>query len=109
MATENRHVMVEILAFEGVGDDGLVLHTHQVVESGLPEGEDRSFELPGRGVGRWKRIVPGNVVLEDGGASRVQRLAHFRQFTEAFDVRGDRLGSDAESGDERTGLRSSEA
>ena len=48
---EDRHVAVQVLALEGVGDHGLVLHADQVVEPGCAQRQDRAFELPGRGVG----------------------------------------------------------
>jgi len=48
---EERHVVIEILALEGVGHHGLVLHAGDVgVPRGL-QGLDGSLHLPGRGVG----------------------------------------------------------
>jgi hypothetical protein len=39
---------------------------------GGTERENAAFELPRRGVGAGEGIVPGDVVLEDGGDTRIQ-------------------------------------
>ena len=63
----DRHVAVQVLALEGVGDHGLVLHADQVGETGILQRQYRALELPGSGVGAGHGIMPGDVVLEDGG------------------------------------------
>src|ERR1700687_1633085 len=54
VAVEDGQVPVQILALEGVRDDGLVLDTDQVVQTVGAQGADRPFELPGGGVGGWE-------------------------------------------------------
>ncbi len=86
------HVAVQVLALEGVGDDGLVLHADQVVEPGLPQGQDRALELPGGGVGARHRVVPGDIVLEDRRGLMVQRRRTAGQLEQPRVIRERRLG-----------------
>ena len=55
---EDGDVVIEVLAFEGVGDDGLVLHANQILIAALLQSLDGAFQLPGRGVRARKRVVP---------------------------------------------------
>src|SRR5207342_1957375 len=80
---EDRHVAVQVFALEGVGDDGLVLYAGQIVEATRAQSADGAFELPGGGVGSWKREVPADVVFEDGRRARLQVLLQAGQFAEA--------------------------
>ena len=76
---EDGLVAVQILALEGVGDFGLILDADQVGEAVPPQGQDRPFELPGRGVGRGKGEMPADVVLEDGRRPGFQTVRPVRQ------------------------------
>ena len=64
---EDGHIAVQVFAFEGIGDHGLVLHADQVIETGLAQGQDGAFQLPGGGVGAGHGEMPGDVIFEDGG------------------------------------------
>ena len=86
MGAEDRHVTVQVLALEGVGDHGLVLHADQVVEACLAQGQDGAFELPGGGVGAGHGEMPGDVVLEDRGQAGLERLRSARQLEQALIV-----------------------
>jgi hypothetical protein len=60
---ENGQVAIEILTFEGIGNNGLVLHANQVVETAPAQRQNGALELPGRGVGSRHGKVPGNIVF----------------------------------------------
>ena len=96
---ENRDVVVEVLALERVGDDGLVLDAAQVAVAGAVQRADRALELPRRRVGPWEREVPGDVVLEDRRLARGERGLDAGQADEAIDVLKNGLGRDADDGD----------
>ncbi len=96
---EERDVVVEVLTLEGVGHHRLVLDAGDVFVAGLLQGQDRPFELPRRRVGRRERVVPGDVVLEDGGGARVERRLHVGELGEPLDVVEDGGGLDLEDGD----------
>ena len=83
VGAEDGLVVVEIFTLEGVGDHGLVLHRGDVAQPGVAQRQDGPFELPGRGVGAGEWIVPGDVVLEDGGLAGLKRVFHPRQIAEA--------------------------
>ena len=55
---ENRHIAVQVFAFEGIGDDRLVLHADQIVEPGIAQRQDRPFELPGSSICAREREMP---------------------------------------------------
>ena len=86
VVAEDGHVMVQVLTFEGVDHHRLVLHTTQVGEASLVQGQHRALQLPGRGVGAGHRVVPGDVVFENGGRFRVEGLAYLGQFQQPFVV-----------------------
>src|SRR5206468_4838198 len=96
---EDWQVVIEVFAFEGVGNDGLVLDTDLIAETPARERLNGSLELPRRRVRRGKRKVPGNVVLENRGLSRIEGVAHPRQLDESIDVGKDTVGRDPEDGD----------
>jgi hypothetical protein len=89
---ENRLVAVQIFALEGVGDFGFILDADQVGEAVPPKSEDRAFELPGSGVGRRKREMPADVVLEDGRGARFQAFRPVRQLKQPDDIVENRFG-----------------
>ena len=99
VALEDRHVVVQVLALEGVGDDRLVLHADLVGEAAARQRLNRAFELPRRGVRRREREVPGDVVLEDRRLAGRERVGHAGELDEAIDVRKDGVGRDSENGD----------
>src|SRR5438128_868860 len=70
VALEDRQIAVQVFAFEGVGDDRLVLNTHQLGEAVGAQSTDGALELPRRRVRGWEREVPADVVLENGGCAR---------------------------------------
>ena len=89
---EDRHIAVQVLALEGVGDHGLVLHAHQIVKACLPQGQDRALKLPGGGVRAGHRKVPGDIVLENRGRVGMERFGPARQFEETLVVLDHGLG-----------------
>ncbi len=66
------HIAIQVFALESIGDDRLVLHAHQIGEARLAQGQDGALQLPGGSVGTGHRIVPGDVVFEDGGRVRIK-------------------------------------
>ena len=100
---EDRHVVVQVLALEGVGDDGLVLHADQVVEARPAQGADGALQLPGRGVGAGKgkcqeMLSLRMVVAPGSSACRMPASSASRG-----DVVEDRFGRDLEHGDTASG------
>ena len=91
--------MVQVLALEGVGDDGLVLHAGDVGVAGVLEREDRALQLPGRRVRARERVVPGDVVLQDGRRAGASALGISGEGAQALDVVEDGLRGDPEGGD----------
>jgi hypothetical protein len=65
---KDRDVVVQVLAFERVGDDGLVLHAGELAEPFAAQRADRALELPRRRVRGGERVVPRDVVLRIVGA-----------------------------------------
>jgi hypothetical protein len=96
---EDRDVVVEVLALEGVGDHGLVLHADLVLESLGAQGADGPLELPRRGVRAGEREVPGDVVLEDGRRALVHRRLDPGEIEEALMIAQDGLGCGADHSD----------
>src|ERR1019366_2274307 len=91
--------VVEIFALERVGNDGFVLDADLIAEPAARERLDRAFQLPRRRVGRGKREVPGDVVLEDRRLAGRERIGHAAQLEQAIDLREDGIGSDSEDCD----------
>src|SRR5581483_3119891 len=98
---EDRHVVVEILALERVGDDRLVLDADLIAEPLARERADRAFELPRRRVRAGKREMPGDVVLEDRRRAARQRARDARDVEQAIDVGEDGIGLNPEDRDLR--------
>src|SRR5262249_46490384 len=99
IALEDRHVVVQIFAFEGVGDDRLVLDAHLIGEAVPRERLNRAFELPRRGVRAGKRAVPGDVVLQDRRGRRREGLRDAAERHGTIDVAEDVVGRDAKNSD----------
>ena len=96
VAAEHAEVAVEPLALLRVGDDRVVLDAHQVGEAGGAQREDRALELPRRGVGARVRVVPGDVVLEDGGGAGGKGILHAGQLAQAPEVAENGVGPGAQ-------------
>ena len=95
-----RTVLVVDVALLGDGDHGLVLDGHQVAAAlAGPHGLDDPLELPGGGVGRGHRQVPGDVVLEDGGLARRQGLFVLGEAHRPGGVLDDGFGFGLDDGD----------
>src|SRR5262249_34496688 len=101
VALEDRNVMIQIFALEGVGDDGLVLDADLVRKAAAREGLNGAFELPRCGVRGGKRQIPGEIVLQDGRLACGERARHTGQIDEAIDVRKNRVRRDPEYRDPR--------
>jgi hypothetical protein len=99
VVAEDRHVVVEVLALEGVRHDSLVLHADQVVVAGVAQRDDGALELPRRGVRRREREVPGDVVLEHRRRRRVEVLPELGQFHQPLVVLQHRLRIRRQDGD----------
>ena len=99
VAFEDRQIVIEVFTLERVGDHGLVLHTTDIFEAAVAQRARDAFQLPGRGIGAGKREVPGDVVLENGRARRIERTTELGQFHQPLDVVEDAIGCDPEDGD----------
>ncbi len=89
---EERQVVVEVLALEGVGHDRLVLNADDLLVAAAAEREDRPLHLPRRRVRARERVVPGDVVLEDRGGALLEGVLHPGEVAEAIDVLDDVVG-----------------
>ena len=99
VVAEDRHIAVQILALEGIGDNGLVLHADQIIETGCAQRQDRALKLPGRGVRGGHRKVPGDVVFQDRRRAGRQRLGATGQVEQPCVVVQHGLGASAKNGD----------
>ncbi len=99
VALEDRHVVIQVFAFEGVGHDRLVLHADLIAEAAARQRLNRAFELPRRRVGRREREVPRDVVFQNRRLAGRQRRRHPGQLHETIDVGQDAVGCDSEDGD----------
>ena len=104
VAFDDRHVVIQILALEGVGDDRLVLNADLIGEPAPRQRLNRPFELPRRRVRRRERKVPRDVVLENRRLAGIEGDGDAREIDEAIDVGKDGLGRDAENRNPRRHL-----
>jgi hypothetical protein len=96
VAFENGDVVVQVLPFERIRNDSLVLDARQILVAERPEGPDRPFHLPGSRVGGRKRKVPRNIILQNRRNSLFERGFHARHFHQPVDIVDDAVRSCAE-------------
>ena len=103
VVAKDRHVMVQVLALERVRDNGLVLHTDEILIAGLAQTDDGALKLPRRAVRRREWKVPRNVVFEDRRRGRIQVLLDVRQVHQPLVIGERRLRLRAQNRDLRSG------
>ena len=98
---KDRHIAIEVFAFERVRDDGLILHAHDIVKTRAAQRENRPFELPGRRVRARHREMPRDVVFENRRRARIERTRAAREFEQSLVILQNGFGLCAENCDFR--------